>query len=139
MDCDIQWLRKPQAVVVFIQNRTVVRDFGAARVESESMKRVGPLEKANEKPAVQWAGQRVLRAAVRAGSVDGLQIENQVRRIELGLRLNTDGIFWNFPRIDARSRVPAQKHVLFPRRIRMAILPTFDDSDQIFIRENRTK
>ena len=107
------------------------------RVERERMHGVGPFVKADEQAALQRARQRVLAAAVGAGSVDALQIEDQVGGIEIRLGLNAHGVFRNFPGIDAGGRIAAHEHVLLARGIGMAVVAALDDPHEIFIREDR--
>src|SRR5262245_17989808 len=95
MNGDIKRLGKLQALVVFVKERPVVGDRRAARVERERMYGVGPFVKADEEPTLQGPRQRVLATAFGAGSVDALQVEDQVVRIEVRLGGNPHRIFRN--------------------------------------------
>src|SRR5262245_7852255 len=78
MDGDVERLGKLQAFVVFSDKGPVVGDGRAAGVEREGMNGMGPLVKADQQAAVQRPRQLVLATAIGAGSVDALQIEDQV-------------------------------------------------------------
>src|SRR5262245_56857666 len=85
---------------------------------------------------MQWSQQFVFRASIGTRRIDRCEIENQDVRIEIMLRLNAYRIFGHFPRIDVGSWIASQKHVLMTRRIRMAVVATLDDANEILIWEN---